>query len=219
MLTSIWNRITDFFEKNWPILASGGGGIIVGMFILGQLVSGIKVSTKDGFEVIVDRTKLPTNLDIEGDWYNKTETNEEQTRFADDKCRIRAGTVRIDPKFGTYEVSLAGRRTVRADCGKTKPIIIGTAVPWNSYDAIVKQKDNQLSFWLSTDDVESKYGYVSARIISENGEKPDRIQGNMFYLSYGEDGKRTWFKTKIDFYRVGKPKAIELETIYPGLAK
>lgn len=225
MLTSIWNRITDFFEKNWPLLASGGGGIIIGMFILGKLVSGIKVSTEHGFEVLIDRTKLPTELDIEGDWYNKTETNEAQTRFADDNCRIRLGTVRINSKPGTSEVTLSGRRIVRADCGNNKPNIIGTQISWRSENAVVKQKESELFFWLFTYDSEPIYGYVSANILPQDGKKPSRIHGDMFYLYSIKDRnsinyrKNIWFKTKIDFYRTDSSEGIELKAIYPDLGK
>ncbi|MBE9209220.1 hypothetical protein IQ244_22470 [Nostoc sp. LEGE 06077] len=219
MSISIWKRTTDFFNKNWPILASGGAGIIVGMFILGQLVSGIKVSTKDGFEVVIDRTTLPTELDIDGDWYYKAETNEAETRFTEDKCRIRVGTVGIKHKFGTSEVILSGHRIVRTECGKDKPTIVGTAIRWKGNDAAVKQKEGELFFWLDTDDNEPRYGYVSTTIKTEDGKKPSKMNGTMFYLSYLENGKKTWFKAKIDFYRIDTPQAIQLKTIYPDLQK
>lgn len=64
------------------------------IFIIGQLENGIRVSTKDGFEISVDRTKLPTELDIEGDWYYVAETNND-TKFTEDGCKKRIGTVSI----------------------------------------------------------------------------------------------------------------------------
>lgn len=207
-------RATDFFQKNWPILVSGGAGIIVGMFIIGQLVSGIRVSTKDGFEIVVDRTRLPTELDVEGDWLYKAETNEENTRFTEDKCRKRIGTVRVKQKFGTPEVILSGRRIIRAECGKDKGVIAGTPISWNSNDAVVKQKEGQMFLWLVTSDDEARFAHISANIRVEDGKKPSEINGDMFYL---EDGKNTWFKAKIDFYRIDTTEANKLKGLYPNL--
>ena len=112
----IRKRVADFFQKYWSLFAAGGAGIIIGVFILGQLVNGIRVSTKDGFEIVVDRATLPTEFDVKGEWLYKAETNEAETRFVEDGCRKRIGTVRIKQKFGTSEVILSGRRIVRAEC-------------------------------------------------------------------------------------------------------
>lgn len=211
----IRERAADFFNKHWPVVVSGGAGTILGMFILGQL-SGIKVSTKDGFEIIVDRAKLPTELNIEGEWLYKSETNDQKTVFAGEDCRIRAGTARIKQKFGTSEVVITGSRIVRAECGKDKHSITNTSTPWKSEEAAIRQREGLLFFWLVTSDDKAGYGYVDAASIrSEEGKLPSEINnGSMFFL---DDGKKTWFKSKINFYRVGTPNATALETNYPAL--
>jgi hypothetical protein len=211
---NIRKRAVEFFNKNSPIFAAGGVGIIVGMFILGQLVNGIRVSTKDGFEIVVDRTALPTEFNVEGEWLYKAETNGPDIRFIEDKCRIRMGTVRIKQKLGTPEVILSGRRLVRTDCDGKEKTLVGTAIPWDSSDAVVKQREGQIFLWLSTGDDKQRFGYVSANIQGEKGKTPSEIHGNMFYL---ENANNTWFKAKIDFYRIGTSKAVALEATYPPL--
>lgn len=132
------------------------------IFIIGQLENGIRVSTKDGFEISVDRTKLPTELDIEGDWYYVAETNND-TKFTEDGCRKRIGTVSIKQKEGTPEVILNGRKLLRAECGYANTQITGTAIPWKSDDAVVKLKEKELFLWLMTADDEPRYAHVSAK--------------------------------------------------------
>jgi hypothetical protein len=205
--------IKTWLHHNWPLVASGFSGVVVGIFIIGQLVNGIRVSTKDGFEISVDRTKLPTELDIEGDWFYVAEINND-TRFTEDGCRKRIGTVSIKQKEGTPEVILNGRRLLRAECGYANTQIAGTAIPWKSDDAVVKLKEKELFLWLMTADDEPRYAHVSANIKSIKNRQPSQMEGQMFYL---EDGTNTWFKSKIDFFRVGSAGADRLKGKYPDI--
>ena len=210
---SLQLELKIWLQRNWPLVASGLSGIVIGIFIIGQLVNGIRVSTKDGLEISVDRTRLPTEVNIEGEWYYVAETNDD-TRFTEDGCRKRIGTVSIKQKEGTPEVILTGRRLLRAECGYNNYVSTRSAIPWKSNDAVVKLKEKELFLWMSTADDEPRYAHISADIKHEKNKQPDQMEGQMFYL---EDGTNTWFKSKIDFFRLGSTAAERLKGKYADI--
>ncbi|MCC5618960.1 hypothetical protein LC605_28535 [Nostoc sp. CHAB 5836] len=135
----MFERLKKILEENYKVIVAAIGGLVIGGFVFGKLISGISIIRDgDGLGIVINRQPLPEFVDVTGDWVYAAETNDEDIKFSEDKCRKRFGTVHISQKAGSYEIILSGERKIKEECSlssNSKPA--NQVIRWNSENAVV----------------------------------------------------------------------------------